>query len=98
MTNFRPHPAQLRALEAMEKGERVILAGGMPTGRRYATELAIIANASSPEEAQLCLEDLEQHGIALQDGDGRRVDPKPPSRGFTPSRLRMVRFDEERRK
>jgi hypothetical protein len=94
VTNFRPHPAQLRALEAIEQGKRVILAGGMRTGRRFATELAVIANASSPAEAQLCLEDLEQHGIALQDGDGRRVDPTTKRT----ARLRMVRFDEEKRK
>lgn len=91
MTSFRPHPAQLRALEAIEQGERVILAGGMKVGRRYATELGIIANAVSPEEAKLCLEDLERHGVALQSSDGRRVDPKPRS----PARFRYVRFDEE---
>jgi hypothetical protein len=75
----------------MERGDRFIL-GGMRSGRRYATELAIIANASSPGEAKLCLEDAERYGIALQDSDGRRVDPKATS----PRRLTCVRFDEEK--
>ncbi len=89
MTNFRPHPAQLRALEAMDSG-RTVLRGGRLGGRRYATELAIIANACSAEEAKRCLEDLEQCGIAMQDGEGRRVDPATEK----PARLRCVRFDE----
>jgi len=94
VTRFRPHPAQLRALEAMERGDgRVLLVGGQRTGRRYATELAIIAQAASPEEAKLCLEDLQQHGIALQSSDGKRVEPRT-GRG----RFQYVKFDEEEKK
>jgi len=94
VTTFRPHPAQLRALEAIESGRPLLLMGGRNVGRRYATEQAIIAFASSPEQAALCLEDLERHGVALQDKDGNRVDPKPKA----PARFRYCRFDEERRR
>ncbi len=93
MTSFRLHPAQLRALEAIERGERFILQG-QRSSRRYAIKQAIIANASSPDEAQLCLEDLNRHGVALQSSDGRRVDPKPEPRGEDP-RFRYMHFDEE---
>lgn len=94
MTSFRLLPLQLRALEAIKRGERFILQG-QRSGRRHATEQAIIANASSPEEAQLCLEDLDRHGIALQSRDGRRVDPKPEPRGEDP-RFRYLRLNEEK--
>jgi hypothetical protein len=77
----------------MDSG-RGFLIGGQRSGRRYATELAIIANACSVEEAKLCLEDLESRGIAMQDDRGRRIDPATK----TPARLRCVRFDEEKTK
>lgn len=54
--------------------------------------MAIIAQAASPEEAKLCLEDLRQHGIAIQSSDGKRVEPRTGQ-----GRFQYVRFDEERR-
>jgi hypothetical protein len=86
VTLFRPTAAQLRAFES---DGRVLLTG-MRSGRRYAAELAIIAQAANPEEAKLCIEDLHHRGVALQSGDGRRVEPKGSG-----ARFQYVRFDEE---
>lgn len=94
MADYRPTAAQLRALEAIEKGDgRVLLMGGQLSGRRLAAELAIIANAASAREAKLCIEDLHRHGIALQSSDGRRVEPTT-RRG---ARFHYMRFDEEKK-
>lgn len=93
MTSFRPHPAQLRALEAIERGDGRVLLTGHRSGRRRGIEMAIIAQAASPEEAKLCLEDLRWHGIALQSSDGKRVEPRTGQ-----GRFQYVRFDEEEKK
>jgi hypothetical protein len=69
----------------------VVLPGGRSGGRRLAIEAIIHANAASPEEARLCIGDLNRIGFALQSSDGKRVEPKP-TRG---ARFRYMRFDEE---
>lgn len=76
----------------MEGGPRTMITGGRASGRRAAIEAVIKAHACSPEEAQLCIDDLNSSGFALQSSDGRRV--APPKR--TRARFEYVRFDEEK--
>jgi hypothetical protein len=75
-----------------EGGPRVM--GGRSSGRRYATEMFIIATAANEEEAKLALEDLRTHGIALLSDEGKRVEP-PRRNG---ARFACVKFDEEPRR
>lgn len=81
--SFRMTPEQRRFYEG---GPRRVL------GKRYATEMFIIATAANEEEAKLCLEDLRTYGIALLSDEGKRVEPKRGGARFT-----AVRFDEEKR-
>jgi len=85
---YRPTEAQRRFLEG---GPRKMLTGGRSGGRRAAIEAVIRANACSAEEAQLCIDDLNQLGFAMQSSDGRRVARKKPRARFT-----YLRFDEEK--
>jgi hypothetical protein len=84
--SFRMTPEQRRFYEG---GPRVI--GGRSGGKRYATEMFIVATAANEEEARLCLEDLHTHGIALLSDEGKRVEP-PHRNG---ARFAAIRFDEE---
>lgn len=87
--DFRLHPMQRRFFEG---GPRVsFMAGGRLGGRRYATELFIVATAANKEEAALALEDLHTKGIAALTDDGKRIDPTARRRRFA-----VVKFDEER--
>lgn len=61
-------------------------------GRRYATEMWIVANAATPEDARLALDDLRTKGIAMLSSDGKRVQ------GGEPRRYAAIRFDEEKRR
>jgi hypothetical protein len=71
---------------------REMFVGGRSGGRRAAIESVIRFNACSAEEAQLCIDDLNRTGFALQSSDGKRVKPSP-SNG---ARFRYMRFDEEK--
>lgn len=68
-------------------GPRVI---GKRSGKRYATEMFIVATAANEEEAALALKDLHTHGIATLTEDGKRIDPTARRRRFA-----VVKFDEE---
>ncbi|HXR31473.1 MAG TPA: hypothetical protein VN752_10085 [Solirubrobacterales bacterium] len=86
--DFRPTAAQRRILEG---GPRVI--GGRSGGRRYATEMFIVATAANEHEAKLALEDLHTKGIAALTDEGKRIDPTARRRRFA-----VVKFDEEPRR
>lgn len=85
--SFRPTAAQRRLLE----GGRLVLRTGRAVGRRYASEVMIVATAANEEEAKLALEDLRTKGIAALTDEGKRVELKG-NRRFT-----AVKFDEEKR-
>lgn len=87
--DFRPTPEQRRFFEGGRLGLRL----GQRNGRALATELFIVARAASPEEAKLCLEDLQTHGFAFLSSDGKRVEP-PHRNG---ARFTCVKFDEEKK-
>lgn len=88
--DFRLHPMQRRFFEG---GPRVsFTATGRNSGRRYATELFIVATAATDEDRELALEDLRTKGIAALTDDGKRIDPAARRRRFA-----VVKFDEERR-
>ena len=89
--DFRPTAAQLRVFE-QGGPHKISWVAGQRSGRRWATEMAIVANAASPEEAELALEDLHTKGIAALTDEGKRVDPGAGRRRFA-----VVKFDEERR-
>lgn len=84
--SFRMTPEQRRFYEGGERTMRM----GQRSGRRYATEMFIVATAANEEEARLCLEDLRARGIALLSSDGKRVEPRTGGHRFT-----VCRFDEE---
>lgn len=89
MARYRLTAAQRRFYES---GGGVVLVG-QRSGRRYASEMQIVAFAANEEEARLCIEDLHTVGCALQSGDGYRI--KPPGRNG--ARFKYIRFDEERK-
>jgi len=88
--DFRPTAEQLRVFE-QGGPHKISWVAGQRAGRRRATEMAIVAQAANPEEAELALEDLHTKGIACLTDEGKRVEPKG-NRRFT-----VVKFDEERR-
>lgn len=88
--SFRLTPEQRRFYEG---GARTVHLG-QRSGRRYATEMFIVATAANEEEARLALEDLHTYGIALLTDEGKRVEP--PRRSG--ARFACVKFDEEKRK
>lgn len=87
--SFRMTPEQRRFWEA--GGDRTIRLG-QRGGRRYATEMFIVATAADPEQARLAIEDLRTVGIALLTDDGMRVEPKRGGARFT-----AMHFDEEKK-
>jgi len=89
MQDFRPTPEQRQFFEGGARG----FLTGQRSGRRYATELFIVATAANEEEAALALEDLHTKGIAALTDDGRRIDPTARQRRFA-----VVKFDEEPRR
>lgn len=84
--DFRPHPMQRRFFEGRPPVNFMV--SGQRTGRRYATELFIIATAATPEDRRLALEDLHTKGIACFTDEGKRVEPKGNRR------FAVVKFDE----
>lgn len=87
--SFRMTPAQRRFYEG---DSRAIRMEGLRCSRRYASEMFIAATAATPEDAELCLEDLRTVGIALLSSEGKRVEP-PRRNG---ARFACIRFDEEK--
>jgi hypothetical protein len=86
--DFRPTAEQRRLYES-DILPRLELRG-QRTGRRYATEMFIVATAATSEDAELAIEDLRTKGIACLTDEGKRVEPKG-NRRFT-----VVKFDEEK--
>lgn len=91
--DFRLHPMQRRFFEGRP---RVSFMAGQRSGRRYATELFIVATAATDEDRELALEDLRTKGIACLTDSGKRVDPGGTFKGRR--RFAAVKFDEEPRR
>lgn len=68
---------------------------GRAVGRRRVQEEMLRASAATPEDARLCIEDLNRVGVALMSEDGKRI--APPPKGYGGARIDTVKYGEEKK-